>query len=81
MDGATDPLEEYEALWQLDSLTAKLLYKYTLEMGHMYQQQYTATATSLYSHPVMPVSVWRPINHPVLMLELHSLAWLIHADD
>jgi hypothetical protein len=37
-DGATDPLEEYEALWRLDSLAAKSLYEYTPKMVRTYQQ-------------------------------------------
>jgi hypothetical protein len=55
-DGAIDSLEEYEALWQLGSLTAKSLHGYTPKMDHTHQQQCVAVAISSYSHSVMPVS-------------------------
>jgi hypothetical protein len=69
----------YEALWQLASLAAKLVYEYTPKMGRTYQQQCTAAVTSSYSYSAMPISVWRSIDRPVLMPKLRSLAWLIHA--
>jgi hypothetical protein len=78
MDGATDSLEEYKALWQLVSLAAKPLHKYIPKMGHTYQQRCIAMAISLYSHPIMPVGVWWSADRPVHMSKLRSLALLIH---
>jgi hypothetical protein len=43
-------------------------------------QQCIATAISPYSHPAMPVSVWRSTDRPTLTPKLRSLAWFIHAD-
>jgi hypothetical protein len=78
-DGATEPLEGYEALWQLASLAAKPLHEYTPKMSRTYLQRCIAAATSSYSYPAIPVSTWRLVDRPVLMPKSRCLAWLIHA--
>jgi hypothetical protein len=78
-DGTIDPLKEHKMPWQLVSLAAKSLHEYMPKMDRMYQQQQIAVATSLYSYPVMPVSIWRSIVQLVFMPKLHSLAQLIYA--
>jgi hypothetical protein len=55
-DGTIDPLKEHKMPWQLVSLAAKSLHEYTPKMDCTYQQ--VAAAASLYSYPIMPVSVW-----------------------
>jgi hypothetical protein len=78
-DSATDPLEDYETLWQFVSLTTKPLYEYTPKMGRTYHHECIVAVTSSYNYPVMLVSVWWSIERPVLMPKLHFLAWLAHA--
>jgi hypothetical protein len=78
-NGTDHLLDEHEALWRLAQLADKPLSAYTPNAGSEYQQRHVTTATSPYSHPAMPVNVWRSINRATLMPKLRSLAWTIHA--